>query len=148
MSSVGSFVAQVPKGGDYFLAVRAEGRFVTALPTSASTGYVNNVGSSYTFTSAANANTAIQTGAATAALAVGDTFRDMGKKAYIYVNSSTGGVAMLYAVINKVLRVDDAATAGGSIEGEGQEGWVVTYSAAPATTPISVVRTGRTNAGI
>jgi hypothetical protein len=146
MSSVGSFIAQVPKGGDFFLAVRAEGRFVTALPTSSATGYVSAVGSSITFTSAANAQTAIQTGGS--ALAVGDTFRDMGKKAYIYVNSSTGGVATIYAVLNKVLRVDDAATAGASIEGEGLEGWIVTYSAAPGTTAVSVVRTGRTNAGL
>jgi hypothetical protein len=146
MSSVGSFIAQVPKGGDYFLCVRVAGRFVTALPTSASTGYVNNVGSSFTFTSAANANTAIQTGGA--ALAVGDTFRDMGKKFYIYVNSSTGGVPMLYAVLNKVLRVDVLATTGGAVEGEGLEGYIVTYSAAPATTAVGVVRTGRTNGGL
>jgi hypothetical protein len=146
MSSVGSFIAQVPKGGDYFLAIRAEGRFVLDLPTSASTGYVSNVGSSFTFNTAANAQTAIQTGGS--ALAVGDTYRDMGKKFYIYVTSSTGGVAMLYAVLNKVLRVDDAATAGGSVEGEGREGYIVTYSAAPGTTAVSVVRTGRTNGGV
>jgi hypothetical protein len=147
MSSVGSFQAQVPKGGDYFLCIRAEGRFITTLPTSASTGYQNNVGSSFTFNTVANANTAITTGVSSA-LAVGDTFRDMGRKVYIYVTSSTGGVAMIYAVLNRVLRVDDTATAGGSIEGEGQEGFIVTYSAAPGTTPVSVVRTGRTNAGI
>jgi hypothetical protein len=145
MSSVGSFQAQVPKGGDYFLAIRAEGRFITTLPTSSSTGYVSNVGSSFTFNSAANAQTAIQS--AGSALAVGDTFRDMGRKIYIFVNSNTGGVPMIYAVLNRVLRVDDAATLGASVEGEGQEGFIVTYSAAPGTTAVSVVRTGRTNTG-
>jgi len=148
MSSVGSFIAQVPKGGDSFLAIRAEGRFVTALPTSSATGYVSAVGSSITFTSAANAEAAIQTNQVGETFAVGDTFRDMGKKAYIYVNSSTGGVATIYAVLNKVLRVGDDSTTGASIEGEGLEGWIVTYSAAPGTTPVSVVRTGRTNGGL
>jgi hypothetical protein len=149
MSSVIKVVAQVPKGGDYFVAYQAGGATGTMLneanlPTSSSTGYVSNVGTSFVFSSAANANTAIN--ASAAPVAEGDTFVDMGKKYYIYVNSSTGGIPMIYAVLNKVRRVGDLATAGGSYEGgDGAIGYVVTWSAAPGTTAVAVIRSGRTN---
>jgi hypothetical protein len=149
MSSVLGVQAQVPKGGDYFVAYQAAGALLgeASLPTSSSTGYVSNVGSSFVFSSAANANTAAVAGGV--GIVEGDTFVDLGKKYYFYVNSSTGGVPMIYAVLNKVRRVGDTATAGGAYEGgDGTIGYIVTWSAAPATTPVAVVRSGRTNGGL
>lgn len=154
MSSVGSFFAQIPKGGDTFIAYQAGGASSTFLPeanvpTSASTGYQSAVGSSYVFNTAANANTAINAGSVLLPLAEGDTFQGLGKKLYIYVNGNVGGVPMIYAVMEKVRRVGDAATAGGLYEGgDGSAGYIVTWSAAPGTTPVAVVRSGRTNGGV
>jgi hypothetical protein len=151
MSSVLRVTSQVPKGGDYFVAYQAGGTATLLmeanLPTSASTGYVSNVGTSFVFTSAANANTAASVGGNV--LVEGDTFVDLGKKYYLYVNSSTGGIPMIYAVLNKVRRVGDAATTGGAYEGgDGAIGYIVTWSAAPGTTPVAVIRSGRTNGGL
>jgi hypothetical protein len=150
MSSVGSFHAQIPKGGDAFIAYQTSGANMLLeanLPTSASTGYQSALGSSYVFNTVANANTAIS--ASASPIVEGDTFQSLGKKLYFYVNGSVGGVPMIYAVLEKVREVSDLATAGGLYEGgDGNVGYVVTYSAAPGTTPVSVVRTGRTNGGI
>jgi hypothetical protein len=150
MSSVGSFQAQIPKGGDAFIAYQTSGANMLLeanLPTSASTGYQSGVGSSYVFNTVTNANTAIT--ASASPIVEGDTFQSLGKKLYFYVNGSVGGVPMIYAVLEKVREVSDLATAGGLYEGgDGQVGYVVTYSAAPGTTPVSVVRTGRNNGGI
>ena len=147
MSSVLREISQVPKGGDYLVCYQTGGGpflLEANLPTSSSTGFQSAVGTSIVFNNVSNANGAIT---ATAQVVVeGDTFVDMGKKYYIYVNGSTGGVPMIYAVLNKVRRVGDLATLGGLYEGgDGQIGYVVTWSAAPGTTPVSVVRTGRTN---
>jgi hypothetical protein len=146
MSSVLGIQSQIPKGGDYFVAYQTDGFALNeaSLPTSSSTGYVSNSGASFVFNSAANANTAASTGGT--AIQEGDTFVDLGKKYYLYVNSSTGGVPMIYAVLNKVRRVGDAATAGGSYEGgDGAIVYITTWSAAPGTTPVAVIRSGRTN---
>ena len=149
MSSVLRVISQVPKGGDYLVCYHTTAGpgpllLEANLPTSSSTGFQSAVGSSIVFNTVANANTAIN---ATSQIVVeGDTFIDMGKKYYIYVNGSTGGVPMIYAVLNKVRRVGDLATAGGLYEGgDGTIGYVVTWSAAPGTTPVAVVRSGRTN---
>jgi hypothetical protein len=150
MSSVLASVAQIPKGGDTFIAYQTSGTNLLLeanLPTSASTGYQSAVGSSYIFNTVANANTAI-TGSVSP-IVEGDTFQSLGKKLYIYVNGSVGGVPMIYAVLEKVRDVGDAATAGGLYEGgDGLIGYVVTWSAAPGTTPVSVIRSGRTNGGL
>ena len=152
MSSVTSYLAQIPKGGDYFVAYQAAQATATVLleanlPTSASTGYQSAVGSSYTFNTAANANTAINA-SPNPPIVEGDTFASLGKKLYIYVNGSVGGVAMIYAVLEKVRKVGDLATAGGLYEGgDGTVGYIVTWSAAPGTTPVAVIRSGRTNGG-
>ena len=148
MSSVLASVAQIPKGGDGFIAYQLGANLLLEanLPTSASTGYQSAVGSSYVFNTVANANTAIN--ASVSPIIEGDTFQSLGKKLYIYVNGSVGGVPMIYAVLEKVRDVGDAATAGGLYEGgDGLIGYVVTWSAAPGTTPVSVIRTGRTNGG-
>lgn len=147
MSSVLASIAQVPKGGDSFICYQTAGGALLLeanLPTSASTGFQSAVGTNVVFNTVANANTAIQ---ASAQIVVeGDTFIDMGKKYYFYVNGNTGGVPMIYAVLNKVRRVGDLATAGGLYEGgDGVIAYVVTWSAAPGTTPVAVIRTGRTN---
>lgn len=150
MSSVLGVVAQVPKGGDYFVAYQTTASAALLLeanlPTSSSTGFQSAVGTSVVFNTVANANTAIQ--ASGQVVVEGDTFVDMGKKYYIYVNGSTGGVPMIYAVLNKVRRVGDLATAGGLYEGgDGTIAYIVTWSAAPGTTPVAVIRSGRTNGG-
>ena len=152
MSSVYGQIAQVPKGGDYFVCYQTgatSGPFLLEanLPTSSSTGYQSAVGTSVVFATAAYANTAIT--ASGQVVVEGDTSVDMGKKYYIYVNSNVGGVPMIYAVLNKVRRVGDLATAGGLYEGgDGTIGYIVTWSAAPGTTPVSVIRSGRTNGGL
>ena len=151
MSSVLSVVAQVPKGGDYFVcyqpAAGAQILFEANLPTSSSTGYQSAIGSSYIFNTAANANTALI--ASASPIVEGDTFVSLGKKLYFYVNGSVGAVPMIYAVLEKVRRVGDLATAGGLYEGgDGSVGYIVTYSSAPGTTPVSVIRSGRANGGL
>ena len=149
MSSVGSFYAQIPKGGDSFLAYQLGTNMLLEvnLPTSASTGFQERIGSSQVFNTTANANTAIN--ASASPIVEGDSFFSLGKKIYIYVNGSVGGVPMIYAVLEKVREVSDLATAGGLYEGgDGQIGYVVTWSAAPGTTPVSVIRTGRSNGGL
>ena len=149
MSSVLATVAQVPKGGDYLIAYQTSGinmLLEANLPTSSSAGFQSAVGSSYVFANAANANTAIN--ASASPVVEGDTFISLGKKLYFYVNGSTGGVPMIYAVLEKVKEVGDLATAGGLYEGgDGQVGYIVTWSAAPGTTPVAVIRSGRTNGG-
>ena len=152
MTSVLRATSQVPKGGDYFVVYQASlgnGMLMEAnLPTSSSTGYQSNVGTSFVFNTAANANTAITNGVAAGAYLEGDTFVDLGKKYYIYVNGNVGGIPMIYAVLNKVRRIGDAATAGGLYEGgDGAIGYIVTWSAAPGTTPVVAIRSGRTNGG-
>ena len=151
MSSVQTVIAQVPKGGDYLIAYQAGSASATFLmdaniPTSSSTGYQSAVGNSYVFNTAANANTAVNVGGNV--LVEGDTFVSMGKKLYVYVNGNVGSVPLIYAVLEKVRRVGDSATAGGLYEGgDGAIGYVVTWSAAPGTTPVAVIRSGRTNGG-
>ena len=148
MSSVLASLAQIPKGGDYFVAYQTGATMLldANLPTSASTGFQSAIGSSYVFNTSANANTAIN--ASASPIVEGDTFQSLGKKLYIYVNGSVGGVAMIYAVLEKVREVGDLATAGGLYEGgDGNVGYIVTWSAAPGTTPVGVIRSGRTNGG-
>lgn len=148
MSSVQTVIAQIPKGGDYFIAYQLGANMLQEanLPTSSSTGFQAAIGSNYIFNTVANANTALN--ASTSPIVEGDTFVSMGKKLYFYVNGSVGGVPMLYAVLEKVREVGDLATAGGLYEGgDGQIGYIVTWSAAPGTTPVSVIRSGRTNGG-
>ena len=149
MSSVYGNLAQIPKGGDIFVAYQVGSANATMLneasvPTSASTGFQSAIGSSYVFNTAANANTAANTGGTV--IQEGDTFISLGKKLYFYVNGSVGAVPMIYVVLEKVRRVGDAATAGGLYEGgDGTVGYIVTWSAAPGTTPVAVIRSGRTN---
>lgn len=151
MSSVLAGIAQLPKGGDGFIAYQVGNMLLEAnLPTSASAGYVSNVGTSFVFATGANANSA--TAASVAPLAEGDNLISLGKKYYFYVNGNVGGVPMIYAVLEKVRRLGDTntnqVTTGGLYEGgDGLVGYVVTWSAAPATTAVSVIRTGRTNGG-
>lgn len=150
MSSVLRVTAQIPKGGDYLVAYQTPGTaqllLEANLPTSSSTGFQSAVGASYVFNTAANAQAAAV--ASGIPIVEGDTFVSLGKKVYLYVNGSTGGVAMIYAVLEKVRRVGDLATAGGLYEGgDGTVGYIVTWSAAPGTTPVGVIRSGRTNGG-
>ena len=150
MSSVGSFIAQVPKGGNLFVAINSTGAFLLEanVPTSASAGFVSQVGSSTVVATTANAVTAITASGQT--ITSGEEYVDMGKKLYLYVNGNVGGVAMLYAVLSRVKRIGLGGGGGLYEGGDGRIGYIVTFAADVSNAAVrpGVVRTGSTNGGI
>ena len=138
MSSVLSAISQVPRSSNAFICFLAgsttwgrffsEAEFATQIALAATVS-----GTQVYFATNTLANTAMIAAAAdaTGALAVGQTFKDLGKNYHIYtpLDSASGSIFGLWCVFTKVRRM--GSPAGLDYEGDnGVVGYICTFSAA------------------
>ena len=148
MSSVLSAISQVPRSSNAFICFLAgsttwgrffsEAEFATQIALAATVS-----GTQVYFATNTLANTAMIAAAAdaTGALAVGQTFKDLGKNYHIYtpLDSASGSIFGLWCVFTKVRRM--GSPAGLDYEGDnGVVGYICTFSAA-GTVAAGVVQT-------
>ena len=137
MSSVLSAISQVPRSSNTFICITAgnvnyarffsEAEFATAIATGSTVAGTNVFFASNTLGIAAMVT---PTPDLAAALAVGQTFKDLGKNYLLYTPlDAAGGVMGLWCVFTKVRRI--GSPSGLDYEGDnGAVGYICTFSAA------------------
>jgi hypothetical protein len=136
MSSTLRSIAASQRTGGSYISISASGEHYTGFtaPTSASTGFVNNAGNKYNFTSGANAATAIAAAfTGDTSMTVGNLYRDLNER-YEFV--AQGEVVAIFATVQLLNQVE--------YEGSEAQLYICIWSAASAvSSPDTAVAVAR-----